>query len=90
MWIIKGVGNINANKNSGNPSPRFITPTNNANEALAEYDDDDNKKNNDLSTPLLALKQKGDNNFFDNYTASKVGVDNSDALAKKVNKVNND
>ena len=87
---MKVVGNINAKKNIGMPPPCFIIPTNNVYESLAESDDDDdNNKDNNLSTPVLVLKQIEDNNSFDNYIASKVGVDNNDALAKKVNKVNN-
>ena len=50
---MKGVGNIKANKNSRMPPPCFITPTHNAYEALAEYDDDANNEDNNLSTPLL-------------------------------------
>ena len=88
VWIMKGVSNINAKKNIVMPPPRFITPTRNEFTALAEYD---YMEDNNLYTPVSTLKQNEDNNSFNNYIASKIGVDNSNALAKikKVNSVDN-
>ena len=42
----------------------------------------------DLYTPVSVLKQEENDTSFDNSIASKVGVNNNDALAKKVNRVN--
>ena len=91
VWIMKGVGDINDKKNIVLPSRCFITLINNAYAALAENADDDNRDENNLYTPVSVLKQKEDDNSFNNYIALKVGVDTSDALAKikKVNTVDN-
>ena len=88
---MKGVGDINNNKNIVLPSRRFITPTHNAFAALADNDNNDNNNDNNIYEPVSVLKQKEDDNSFDNYIASKVGVENNDALAKikKVNTIGN-
>ena len=86
---MKGMGDINDKKNMMLPSHRFITLTNNAYATLAKNDDTDD---NNLYAPVSILKQDKDDNSFDNYIASKIGVYNNSALVKKVktaNKLNN-
>ena len=84
VLIIKGVGKINNNKNIVLPSHCFITLTHNE---FAALNDNDNNNDNNLYAPVSTLKQKEDDNFFDNYIVSKVVVGNNDALVK-INKVN--
>ena len=85
---MKGVTDINDEKNIVLPSRCFVTLAHNAFSALA---DNDNNNDNNFYTPVSVLKQKEDDNSFNNYIASKVGVNNNDALTKikKVNTVDN-
>ena len=85
VWVMKGVVDINDKKNNMLPFHRFVTPTNNTYAALAKNDNTDVY---DFYTPISVLKQVENNTSFVNSIASKVGVNNNDALAKKVNKVN--
>ena len=88
LWnhVKPGVGDINDKKKIMLRSHRCVTPTHNEYAALVKNnntDDDD-----DVYTPVSVLKQGENNTSFDNSNASKVGVDNNDALAKKVYKIN--
>ena len=89
VWIMKGVGDIHDKKNIALPPHRFRTLTSNAYIALAKNDNTNDNDDNNLYTPVSVRKQKEDDNSFDNYITSKIGVDNRDALAKKVNNINN-
>ena len=86
---MKGVGDIHDKKNIALPPHRFRTLTSNAYIALAKNDNTNDNDDNNLYTPVSVRKQKEDDNSFDNYITSKIGVDNRDALAKKVNNINN-
>ena len=74
---------MDINSTNGMPSFHFVTSTHNVYSVLSEDDDDDDNDGCKLNSQVSLLKQKQNDNFFDNSIASKEGV-GCKALASKV------